>query len=234
MLKHNIRNLTHNLLQYDVIEIRLLDPVTKNLKPLLADGMLPEAAVRVLYAKTEGNGVTGYVAATGETYVCNDTANDPHFIAGSHDARSSLTIALRDGEQIIGTFNVESPKVQAFGPQDVQFAEIFCRELASALHTLDLLVVERKATAEQSIEAINQSVSIPVDDILAAATSLLDRWIGHDDEMAESLKSILAKARCIKENILRVGEDIAPQLKPLVTSGEAPCRIEPARSRRGQ
>ena len=36
VLKHNIRKLTHDLLQYDVIEIRLLDPKTKLLKPLLA------------------------------------------------------------------------------------------------------------------------------------------------------------------------------------------------------
>ena len=225
VLKHNIRHLTHNLLHYDVIEIRLLDPATKLLKPLLAEGMMPEAAARTLYAKTDGNGVTGYVAATGKTYLCNDTANDPHYIEGSRGARSSLTIALRDGDQVIGTFNVESPQLHAFSPQDVQFAEIFCPELASALHTLDLLLVERQATATQSIEAINHAVSIPVDDILTATTSLLERWIGHDDEMAETLKKILANARCIKENILRVGADIAPQIKPLVTGAEAPCRL---------
>jgi CheY-like chemotaxis protein/GAF domain-containing protein len=225
VLKHNIRKLTHDLLHYDVIEIRLLDPKTKLLKPLLAEGMMPEAAARTLYAKKEDNGVTGFVAATGETYVCNDTANDPHYIEGSKGARSSLTIALRDGEQVIGTFNVESPQVHGFRPQDVQFAEIFCRELASALHTLDLLLVERQTMANQSIEAINQSVSIPVDEILTSATALLDRWIGHDDEMAEILKKILSNARCVKENILRVGADMAPTVKPLVACPEAPCRI---------
>lgn len=225
VLKDNIRKLTHDLLHYDVIEIRLLDPKTKLLKPLLAEGMTTAAAARTLYAKTEGNGVTGYVAATGATYVCHDAANDPHYIEGSHGARSSLTIALRDGDSVLGTFNVESPQLHRFSPQDVQFAEIFCRELASALHTLDLLLVEGQSLATQSIEAINQSCSIPVDEILAAATSLLDRWIGHDDEMAETVKKILSNARCIKENIVRVGDDIAPQLKPLVTPGETPCRL---------
>ncbi len=225
VLKHNIRKLTHDLLHYDVIEIRLLDPRTQLLKPLLAEGMTPEAVARTLYARTDANGVTGYVAATGKTYVCNDTASDPHYIEGSHGARCSLTIALRDGEQIIGTFNVESPQHNGFNPQDVQFAEIFCRELASALHTLDLLVVERQTTASQSIEAIHHAVSIPVDEILTSATSLLERWIGHDSEMAETLKKILTNARCIKENILRVGEDIAPTVNPLVTSGEQPCRL---------
>ncbi len=225
VLKHNIRDLTHNLLHYDVIEIRLLDPATKLLKPLLAEGMTAEAAARTLYAKTEDNGVTGFVAATGKTYVCDDTANDPHYIQGADGARSSLTIALRDGEQILGTFNVESPQLHGFSSQDVQFAEIFCRELASALHTLDLLLVERQATASQSIEAIHHAVSIPIDDILSAATSLLDRWIGHDDEMAETVKKIVTNARGIKENILRVGADIAPNVKPLVSVGESQCRL---------
>jgi len=225
VLKHNIRKLTHDLLHYDVIEIRLLDPKTKLLKPLLAEGMTPQAVTRILHANTVGNGVTGFVAATGKTYVCADTANDPHYIEGSHGARSSLTIALRDGDEILGTFNVESPNSPGFSTQDVQFAEIFCRELASALHTLDLLLVERQATASQSIEAINNAVVIPVDDILTAATSLLDRWIGHDDEMAETVKKILARARCIKENIVRVGENMAPSTKPLVTGGDQPCRL---------
>jgi CheY-like chemotaxis protein/putative methionine-R-sulfoxide reductase with GAF domain len=225
VLKANLRKLTHDLLHYDVIEIRLLDPKTKLLKPLLAEGMSAEAAARTLYASREGNGVTGYVAATGETYVCSDAANDPHFIQGSPEARSSLTIALRDGEQIIGTFNVESPQLHGFGPQDVQFAEIFCRELASALHTLDLLMVEGQTMATQSIEAINQSVSIPVDEILTAATSLLDRWIGHDAEMADTVKKILSNARYVKQSILKVGEDIAPQAKPLMPGAEPPCRL---------
>jgi PAS domain S-box-containing protein len=225
VLKSNIRKLTHDLLHYDVIEIRLLDPKTKLLKPLLAEGMTPEAAARTLYAKTEGNGVTGYVAATGTTYVCNDAAHDSRYIEGAHGARSSLTVALREGDEVIGTFNVESPQLNAFGPQDVQFAEIFCRELATALQTLDLLLVEGRTLATQSIEAINQSVSIPVDEILAAATSLLERWIGIDAEMADAVKKILANARCIKQNIMKVGEDIGPALQPLVPGAEAPCRL---------
>jgi CheY-like chemotaxis protein len=225
VLKHNIRRLTHDLLHYDVIEIRLLDPDTKLLKPLLAEGMTTIAAERTLHAKTTGNGVTGHVAATGVTYVCDDAANDPLYLEGSHGARSSLTIALRDGEQILGTFNVESPQLHGFSPQDVQFAEIFCRELASALHTLDLLLVERQATATQSIDAIHRAVAMPVDEILAATTTLLDRWIGHDDEMAETLKKVLSNARCIKENILKVGDEVAPHVKPLVTTGQAPCRL---------
>jgi CheY-like chemotaxis protein len=226
MLKHNIRRLTHDLLHYDVIEIRLLDPRTGELKPLLAEGMTPEAAGRVLYARNEGNGVTGYVAATGKSYVCADAACDPRYIEGARGAHSSMTVALMWGDTVIGTFNVESPQLGAFGPLDLQFAEIFCRELASALHTLDLLLLEKRQTASQSIEAINREVGLPVDEILTAATSILERWIGHEPEMAEKLRKIIASARVIKQSIQKVGEDIAPGLAPLAfAASEAPSRL---------
>jgi CheY-like chemotaxis protein len=226
MLKHNIRRLTHDLLHYDVIEIRLLDPRTGELRPLLAEGMTPEAAGRALYARTEGNGVTGYVAATGKSYLCADAACDPRYIEGARGAHSSMTVALTWGDTVIGTFNVESPQIGAFGPLDLQFAEIFCRELASALHTLDLLLLEKRQTASQSIEAINREVGLPVDEILTAATSILERWIGHEPEMAEKLRKIIASARVIKQSIQKVGEDIAPAVAPLAfAAGEAPSRL---------
>jgi len=210
LLKLNIRRFTRDLLHYDVVEIRILDRPTNKLEPLLDEGMTPEAAARELYARAEGNGVTGFVAATGKSYICTDTATDPLYIEGSAGARSSLTVPLLYQDQLIGTFNVESPRPNAFGEDDLQFAEIFCREIANALHTLELLTAEKRSTASQSIEAIRREVALPVDDILAAATTVLDRYIGHDPEMGEKLKQILNSARSIKQVIQRVGETMVP------------------------
>src|SRR5262249_43336240 len=50
LLKQNILHFTQHLLNFDVVEIRLLDARTRRLEPLLAEGMSPEAAQRVLYA----------------------------------------------------------------------------------------------------------------------------------------------------------------------------------------
>ena len=114
LLKYNLRRFIHDLLHYDVIEIRLLNRQTGELEPLLEDGMMPEAARADAVRQPEGNGVTGYVAATGKSYFCPDTTNDPHYIAGAAGARSSLTVPLIAGDQVIGTFNVESPRPNAF------------------------------------------------------------------------------------------------------------------------
>ncbi|MFO0865368.1 MAG: GAF domain-containing protein [Gemmataceae bacterium] len=224
LLKHNIRRLTHDLLHYDVIEIRLLDPGTGKLEPLLAEGMTSEAASRVLYANEDGNGVTGYVAATGLTYVCVDAANDARYLQGAAGARSSLTVPLMWDDKIIGTFNVESPKLNGFAPQDVQFAEIFSREVAASLHTLELLLVEKKAMVSQSIEAVNREVALPVDEILTTATTILERWIGHEPAMVDKLKRILGAARQIKQSIQKVGEDMTPQFGRSVLA--APSKLK--------
>jgi CheY-like chemotaxis protein len=210
LLKLNIRRFTRDLLHYDVVEVRLLDPQTGRLEPLLEEGMTSEAAQRALYARGEGNGVTGFVAATGKSYNCPDTATDPLYIEGARGARSSLTVPLIVHDKVIGTFNVESPQLNAFGENDLKFAELFGREIASTLHTLELLSAEKRSTATQSIEAIGREVALPVDEILAAATTVLDRWIGHEPEMADKLRQILTSARSIKQVIQKVGQDLAP------------------------
>jgi CheY-like chemotaxis protein len=217
-LKLNIRKLTHDLLHYDQIDIRLLDLQTGRLEVLLQEGMAPSTLERVLYPRTEGNGITGFVAASGKSYLCPDTATDPLYIEGAEGARSSLTVPLTVQDQVIGTFNVESPRLNAFGEEDLKFAEIFGREIAAALHTLQLLTAEKQCATSQSVEAISREVALPVDEILGATTAILDRYIGHDPEMADRLRQILAGARKIKQAIQKVGEDLAPSKAALANA----------------
>jgi CheY-like chemotaxis protein len=210
LLKKNILQSTHDILHYESIDVRLLDPRTGQLAILLQEGMGPLAVGRELFASPEGNGVSGYVGATGRSYLCPDTAADPHYLPGAVGAHSSLTVPLIHRDRVIGTFNVESPRPNAFGEDDLQFLEEFSHEIAAALKTLELLSAEKSTTASQSVEAISREVALPVDDILAAATSMLERYIGHDAEMADKIRKILVGARSIKQVIQKVGEDIAP------------------------
>ena len=213
LLKENIRRYTRDLLHYNVVEIRVLDQRTGVLELLLQEGMGAGAAGRRLVASTENNGVTGHVAATGKGYLCPDTLLDPLYLPGAAGARSSLTVPLIYQDQVIGTFNVESPEPNHFTEDDLQFAEIFSHEIAAALHTLDLLSAEKSSAATQSIEAVNREVALPVDEILADAASVLERYIGHEPEIADKLRKILAAARSIKQSIQKVGDEVAP-VKP--------------------
>lgn len=66
-----------------------------------------EAAERELYALPTDNGVTGYVAATGNSYLCRDTSHDPLYLTGIDNASSSLTVPIKRHDRVLGTFNVE-------------------------------------------------------------------------------------------------------------------------------
>ena len=128
LLKYNIARHMKDLLGLDFIEIRLLDRPDGRLVPLLTEGMTPLAANRELYARKEGNGVTGFVAATGQSYLCPDTANDPLYLEGAAGARSSLTVPLIDHGTVIGTLNVENAQPNAFDERDRQFLEIYAAQ----------------------------------------------------------------------------------------------------------
>jgi two-component system, sensor histidine kinase SagS len=210
LLKSNILHYTKDLLHFDVVEIRLLDQKTNRLEPLLAVGMEPEAEKRVLYALNQNNGVTGFVAATAKSYLCEDTTEDPLYLEGCKGAKSSLTVPLILHDEVIGTFNVESPEPRAFTESDLQFLEIFSRDVAVALNTLELLAVEKASTAQESVEAIHSAVALPVDEILNDAVNVMERYIGHEPELVERLQRILRHARDIKQVIQRVGQSMTP------------------------
>ncbi len=221
LLKFNIARHMKDLLGLDFIEIRLLDRPTGRLIPLLTEGMTPLAANRELYARTEGNGVTGHVAATGKSYLCPDTTGDPLYLEGASGSRSSLTVPLIFHGKVIGTLNVESPQPNAFDDRDRQFIEIYGRNIAAALNTLELLQAEKVSTASASVQAIDRELALPVDDIITDATTVLDRYAGHDEDIIARLRHLLYRAREIRTLIQKAGTAVAPAPR-LTHPGPAP------------
>ncbi len=217
LLKYNIVRHMKDLLGLDFIEIRLLDRATNRLIPLLTEGMTPLAANRELFARKEGNGVTGYVAATGLSYVCPDTTKDPLYIEGAAGSRSSLTVPLVYHGTVIGTLNVESPNPNAFDDRDRQFIEIYGRNVASALNTLELLQAEKVVTAVASVAAINRELALPLDDIITDATTVLDRYAGHDEDIIARLRHLL----------YRPGKSAAWSIRPARRLCPSPNRAGP-------
>lgn len=210
LLKANILHYTQDLLNFNVVEIRLLDQETGLLEPLLSVGISEESKDRRLYARPQDNGVTGFVAATGKSYLCEDTVEDPLYIEGFDGAKSSLTVPLMLHDQVIGSFNVESPEPRAFTESDLQFLEIFSRDLAISLNTLELLVAQKANTAQESVEAIHSAVALPIDEILNDAVNVMEQYIGHEPEVVRRLQSILRNARDIKRVIQKVGQRMTP------------------------
>jgi CheY-like chemotaxis protein len=200
LLEQRILRSTRDLLHFDNFEIRVVNRRTNRLELLLASGLPPDAAGVELHASTEGSGICGYVAATGKSYLCPDADRDPRYLPGLANARSSLTIPLHLHDRVVGVANFESTHPAAFGEEDRQFAEIFGRYVALALHILELVVTERQTTTGQLCGNVLTELTGPINDILTEVENLVEDYIGHDD--------LRRRLRLISENGVKIRETI--------------------------
>jgi len=181
VLSDRIIHCSRDVLDYQHFAVMLLDKTTNHLDMLIAEGLDPQAEQYQLFASPEGNGICGYVAATGQSYICSDVRKDRRYLPGLSEARSSLTVALRMHDRIVGILNVESDRLNAFSEEDRQFAEIFGNYVTLALHILDLLVTEGCTARTQISGSIAAELGGPLNDIVTEASELMDDFIGHDD-----------------------------------------------------
>jgi two-component system, sensor histidine kinase SagS len=205
LLEDKIISFTRDLMHFDHFVIRLLDRRTRKLEMVISNGLPPEAVNVELFCEAEGNGISGYVAATGRSYICPDIERDPRYIFGLDQARSSLTVPLTLHDRVIGVFNIESRQRAAFNEDDRQFAEIFARYVALALNILDLMIVERVSTSHKVADDVCTEVAGPLNDISSDAAALLDEYIGHDD-LRQKLQQILDNVSTIRHALRQAAE----------------------------
>ncbi len=206
LLEEKVIKYTKEILGFDNFCIRLLNKNTNKLELILSSGMTEEAKSTEIFASSEGNGISGYVAATGRSYICPDVKKDRRYLPGIDNAASSLTVPLFLHDQVIGVFNIESDKPGAFNEDDRQFAEIFGRYVAIALHILDLLVVERSVARNQVADNILTEITEPLNDILVEANALMEEYIGNDD-LRHRLQLISDKADEIRNIVKQKPEE---------------------------
>lgn len=200
LLEEKIIRYVRELLNFDKFEVRIVDRETNQLELVFNRGLTPLRIGEALYADKENNGISGYVAATGEPYICEDSAEDPFYWPGLDGARSALTVPLRLYDRVIGVFNVESARPHAFTEHDRRFAQIFARYIAMAMHILDLLVVERYTTNEQIAANVLGELTEPLEEITAEAAALR-RKLAKGTSTGE-LDRIIQAAEGIRRRVL--------------------------------
>ncbi|UCD76640.1 MAG: response regulator [Phycisphaerales bacterium] len=200
LLEEKIVHYVRDLLRFDNFEIRLLDRESNQLELVVAEGISPLKVGEVLYAELENNGISGYVAATGKSYICPDVSKDPLYYEGLADPGSSLTVPLRLHDRVIGVFNIEAHAPNVFSENDRQFAEIFGWYIAMAMNILDLLVVEHYTTNEQVAAAVLDELSTPLGEIMSRADTLR-QTVPPDGEARGTLDEIMKAAEEIRSRI---------------------------------
>ncbi len=204
LLRQKVENGLKNILHYSIFEIRTLEETTGRLKPFLAFGISPEARERTLVSSSNENGITGYVAHNKVCYYCEETLDHPFYLPGSPDTRSSLTIPLVWRDKVIGTCNVECTEPCAFSELDIYYLQIFMRDVATALHLLDVLSFEQVLAVQTSLGAVIESIASPIDEIIQNTACLLDANLDVDPSSISAFRKILENVRVIKDQVTLV------------------------------
>jgi len=199
LLEDKIRAAARDVLGFDSFEVRLTDRQTAQLELVFSTGLTPLKIGEVIFAREEDNGISGYVASTGRSYICRDAMKDTRYREGLHNAASSLTVPLQLHDEIIGVFNVESDRVEAFDENDLHFAQIFGRYIAMAMHILDLLVVERYTTNEQLAANVFTELNDPLMKIADSTAEL--RAAAGDDTTRQRLDDMLELVEGVRRRL---------------------------------
>ncbi len=200
LLEERVVAQTRAILGFDHFEYRLTDRRSNQLELVFCSGLVPLGIGERLFAKSEGNGISGWVASTGEGVICADVSQDARYVGGLPGARSALTIPLRLHDRVVGVFNAESSELGAFDDGDRVAAELYGRYVALGLNILDMLVSERVATNRDVAATIQKEAAGPLEAALREAR-LLTASTGLDPTLRTSIERILENLECTEERM---------------------------------
>jgi len=118
-----------------VVMHRLDDGV---LRPIAAAGEMVERMGAEIWAWEQqiDTGINGRAARTGEPVIVPDTTKEPDFLTPMGDgmfAGSELAVPIRVAGEVWGVLNLEDRSRDAFGPDDLVFADMLAGHIGAAL-----------------------------------------------------------------------------------------------------
>lgn len=75
------------------------------------------------------SGLTGQVLRTGQTVAVGDVTKDPSYLTAFSTTRSEMIVPVRVDGTVVGTIDVESERVNAFGDEDRAWLERIAQAL---------------------------------------------------------------------------------------------------------
>jgi signal transduction histidine kinase len=125
---------------------------------ILAQRGLPERAAALRLRV--GEGITGWVARTGQPACVGDVRRDPRYIMLREEARSELAVPLEVGSEVRGVLNVDSDRENAFSGEHRELLEELALQAARVIHNTWLYEQLRlKARLFESLTNVSQTVN---------------------------------------------------------------------------
>jgi sigma-B regulation protein RsbU (phosphoserine phosphatase) len=131
-----------NLVKARLATIYLVDPKDGSIKEVVSMGV-PQEYQSKLSMKI-GEGITGWVAKTGQSAVINNVNEDRRYIPLLPETKSEIAVPLLSRGKVVGVFNVESDQLNAYSKDDLELLETFASQAA--------ISIERALLYQQSMQ----------------------------------------------------------------------------------
>jgi signal transduction histidine kinase len=148
----------------------LINPTNGLLEIQASQGLPPTAKQLKLRV---GEGITGWVARTGQSARVSDVRADPRYIIANTKVRSELAVPLEVEGEVRGVLNVDSDRLDAFSAADQELLQALAVQAAKVIHTTWLYEQLRlKARLFESLVSVGQTINstLNVDDALQVIT----------------------------------------------------------------
>lgn len=122
---------------YDAAAIFLLDTRTLDVAEETMRGY-PPGSEGSLQLKL-GEGIVGWAAKTGQSVIVPDVRTDPRYVRARPETRAEMVAPLKTGGEVIGVFNLESDRVNAYTPHELRLLETFANHAAVGIERSRLL-----------------------------------------------------------------------------------------------
>ena len=91
-----------------------------------------------------GEGIIGHVAVSGEPVISPDVRHDPRYVNAREETRSEMVAPIISNDEVIGVFDLESDKLNAYDDDDLQVLLLLASQVA--------IIIEKVMLHEQLIE----------------------------------------------------------------------------------
>ncbi|HEY72210.1 MAG TPA: GAF domain-containing protein [Thermoflexia bacterium] len=111
-----------------------------------------------------GEGITGWVAQTGQPLLAPDISREPRYQDAIPGTRSEICVPLKVGGKVVGVMDAESTRLNAFSEDDVRLFSTLASQLGVALDNARLFEETNRRLAEARL----------IQEVVLAAASTLD------------------------------------------------------------